>query len=32
MSFTVEVADAAALRRALAQVAEVGGVLSVRRR
>lgn len=32
MSFTVEVADGSALRRALAQVAEVGGVLSVRRR
>lgn len=32
MSFTVEVADGAALRRALAQVADVGGVLSVRRR
>jgi GTP pyrophosphokinase len=32
MSFTVEVADASALRRALAQIAEVGGVYSARRR
>ncbi len=32
MSFTVEVADAAALRRALAQVAEVKGVVAARRR
>jgi GTP pyrophosphokinase len=32
MSFTVEVADGAALRRALAQIAEVGGVYSARRR
>jgi len=32
MSFTVEVADAAALRRALAQIAEVNGVYSARRR
>lgn len=32
MQFTLEVADAAALRRALAQVAEVKGVLSARRR
>ena len=32
MSFTVEVTDAPALRRALAQIAEVGGVYSARRR
>ena len=32
MSFTVEVTDASALRRALAQIAEVGGVYSARRR
>ncbi len=32
MNFTVEVADASALRRALAQLAEVGGVYSARRR
>ncbi|MCS6943829.1 MAG: bifunctional (p)ppGpp synthetase/guanosine-3',5'-bis(diphosphate) 3'-pyrophosphohydrolase [Sutterellaceae bacterium] len=32
MSFTVEVTDGAALRRALAQVAEISGVVSVRRR
>jgi GTP pyrophosphokinase len=32
MSFTVEVADAPALRRALAQIAEVGGVYAARRR
>ncbi len=32
MQFTLEVADAAALRRALTQVAEVKGVLSARRR
>jgi GTP pyrophosphokinase len=32
MNFTVEVADASALRRALAQIAEVGGVYSARRR
>jgi GTP pyrophosphokinase len=32
MSFTVEVTDAPALRRALAQVAEIGGVLAARRR
>jgi GTP pyrophosphokinase len=32
MSFTVEVADAAALRRALTQVAEVKGVVAARRR
>jgi len=32
MNFTVEVADAAALRRALAQLAEVAGVYSARRR
>jgi GTP pyrophosphokinase len=32
MSFTVEVPDAAALRRALAQVGEISGVLAARRR
>jgi GTP pyrophosphokinase len=32
MNFTVEVADAGALRRALAQIAEVKGVISTRRR
>jgi GTP pyrophosphokinase len=32
MSFTVEVTDASALRRALAQIAEIGGVYSARRR
>ena len=32
MNFTVEVTDASALRRALAQIAEVGGVYSARRR
>jgi GTP pyrophosphokinase len=32
MSFTLEVADAAALRRALSEVAEVRGVLAARRR
>jgi GTP pyrophosphokinase len=32
MSFTVEVSDAAALRRSLAQVAEIKGVLAARRR
>jgi GTP pyrophosphokinase len=32
MNFTVEVADSAALRRALAQLAEVAGVYSARRR
>jgi GTP pyrophosphokinase len=32
MNFTVEVADASALRRALAQIGEVGGVYSARRR
>jgi GTP pyrophosphokinase len=32
MNFTVEVADAAALRRALGQLAEVAGVYSARRR
>jgi GTP pyrophosphokinase len=32
MSFTIEVADAAALRRALAQVAEIKGVVAARRR
>lgn len=32
MNFTVEVSDAAALRRALLQIAEVGGVYSARRR
>jgi GTP pyrophosphokinase len=32
MSFTVEVAEASALRRALAQIAEVNGVYSARRR
>jgi GTP pyrophosphokinase len=32
MQFTVEVGDAAALRRALAQIAEVSGVLSARRK
>ena len=32
MSFTVEVADASALRRALAQIGEVAGVYSARRR
>lgn len=32
MSFTVEVTDASALRRALAQIADVGGVYSARRR
>jgi GTP pyrophosphokinase len=32
MNFTVEVADSAALRRALTQIAEVSGVFSARRR
>jgi GTP pyrophosphokinase len=32
MSFTIEVSDAPALRRALAQVAEIKGVLAARRR
>jgi GTP pyrophosphokinase len=32
MSFTIEVADAPALRRALAQVAEIKGVVAARRR
>ena len=32
MNFTVEVADASALRRALTQIADVGGVYSARRR
>jgi (p)ppGpp synthase/HD superfamily hydrolase len=32
MQFTVEVGDTSALRRTLAQVAEVKGVLSARRR
>jgi GTP pyrophosphokinase len=32
MNFTVEVTDASALRRALAQIADVGGVYSARRR
>lgn len=32
MQFTVEVSDAAAIRRALAQIAEVPGVLTARRR
>jgi len=32
MNFTVEVVDSAALRRALAQIAEVNGVFSARRR
>ncbi len=32
MNFTVEVSDAAALRRALSQVGEVGGVFAARRR
>jgi GTP pyrophosphokinase len=32
MQFTLEVADAAAVRRALAQVADVKGVISARRR
>jgi hypothetical protein len=32
MSFTIEVADGAALRRALAQVAEIKGVVAARRR
>ena len=32
MSFTVEVTDAPALRRALTQVAEIKGVLAARRR
>jgi (p)ppGpp synthase/HD superfamily hydrolase len=32
MNFTVEVADASALRRALAQLADVAAVYSARRR
>jgi len=32
MNFTVEVSDAAALRRALGQIADISGVLSARRR
>ena len=32
MSFTIEVTDAPALRRALGQVGEIKGVLSARRR
>jgi hypothetical protein len=32
MSFTVEVTDSSSLRRALAQIAAVGGVYAARRR